>query len=37
MKETPDHSSYPSSCATAKEIPVTVNQLDAEMIILGNL
>lgn len=30
---TPDPSSYPSSCAAAKEITVTVNQLDAEMII----
>jgi hypothetical protein len=30
---TPDPSSYPSSCASAKEIPVTVNQLDAEIII----
>ena len=37
MKETPDPSSYPSSCAAAKNIPVTVNQLDAEIIILDNL
>lgn len=30
---TPDPFSYPSSCAAAKEITVTVNQLDAEIII----
>ena len=30
---TPDPSSYPSSCASAKDITVTVNQLDAEIII----
>lgn len=34
---TPDPSSYPSSCAAAKDITVTVNQLDAEIIILDNL
>lgn len=34
---TPDPSSYPSSCASAKDITVTVNQLDAEIIILDNL
>jgi hypothetical protein len=37
MKETSDHSIYPSSCAAAKNITVTVNQLDAEIIILDNL
>ncbi len=32
---TPDPSSYPSSCASAKDITVTVNQLDAT-IVIGN-
>lgn len=30
---TPDPSSYPSSCAAAKNITVTVNQLDAEIVV----
>lgn len=30
---TPDPSSYPSSCASAKNITVTVNQLDAEIVV----
>ena len=32
---TPNGSSYPSSCASAKDFPVTVNQLDAT-IVIGN-